>query len=92
MLIIAGLSCAVLIDAGLSCAVLIVAGLSCAVLGIGLVVRSFVAFAAVQCTELNFKERLFIVGAWLPKATVQVRINKRPCVIRVRNVVRYCPW
>ncbi|XP_076457027.1 sodium/hydrogen exchanger 9B2-like [Babylonia areolata] len=46
-----------------------------AVLGIGLGVRCFVAFLAVLGTNLNLKERLFVVVAWLPKATVQAAIG-----------------
>ncbi|GFR84744.1 mitochondrial sodium/hydrogen exchanger 9B2-like [Elysia marginata] len=50
-------------------------GLGLAVLSIGLGFRSLVAFLAVYGTRLNFKERLFIPIAWLPKATVQAAIG-----------------
>ena len=45
-----------------------------AVLAIGLAFRALVSYLAVLGTDLNFKERLFIPIAWLPKATVQVSI------------------
>ncbi|XP_076454012.1 sodium/hydrogen exchanger 9B2-like [Babylonia areolata] len=50
-------------------------GLGIAVLAIGLGVRCLVAFLAVLGTNLNVKERLFVVIAWLPKATVQAAIG-----------------
>ena len=46
------------------------------VLFIGLVARSLAAYLAVSWTDLNFKEKIFIVGAWLPKATVQVSLPR----------------
>ncbi|XP_064597342.1 sodium/hydrogen exchanger 9B2-like [Liolophura sinensis] len=50
-------------------------GLGVAVLGIGLVFRMLTSFLAVSGTDLTMKERLFIVFAWLPKATVQAAIG-----------------
>uniref|UniRef100_A0A2C9LYR2 Cation/H+ exchanger transmembrane domain-containing protein n=1 Tax=Biomphalaria glabrata TaxID=6526 RepID=A0A2C9LYR2_BIOGL len=51
-----------------------VIGLGIAVLVIGLVFRITVSFLSVFFTNLNYKERLFVAMAWLPKATVQVYI------------------
>ena len=53
----------------------IAAGLGLAVLGVGLVIRSLVAFLAVFGAGLNMKEKFFIPLAWLPKATVQAAIG-----------------
>lgn len=52
----------------------LLSGLGMGALGIGLTVRIVVAYLAVMRTNLNWKERLFIPLAWLPKATVQVKI------------------
>ncbi|GFN98310.1 mitochondrial sodium/hydrogen exchanger 9b2-like [Plakobranchus ocellatus] len=52
-----------------------IVGLGVAVLGIGLTFRAAVSYLAVMGTDLNFKERLFIPIAWLPKATVQAAIG-----------------
>uniref|UniRef100_A0A2C9K2F1 Cation/H+ exchanger transmembrane domain-containing protein n=1 Tax=Biomphalaria glabrata TaxID=6526 RepID=A0A2C9K2F1_BIOGL len=52
-----------------------VIGLGIAVLVIGLVFRISVSFLSVFFTNLNYKERLFVAMAWLPKATVQAAIG-----------------
>ena len=46
-----------------------------AVLSIGLILRTLTAFVVTYGLGLNIREMLFIAIAWLPKATVQVRIN-----------------
>lgn len=47
-------------------------GLGIGSLAIGLLVRVLFTFVCVLCAGFNFKEKLFIALAWLPKATVQV--------------------
>lgn len=49
-----------------------VTGLCVATLGIALVVRIIVTFLMVCFAGFNFKEKVFISLAWIPKATVQV--------------------
>jgi NhaP-type Na+/H+ or K+/H+ antiporter len=56
-------------DAGLSGAALIC---------IGLLARSLGTFVSVMGTELDWKERLFCVISYLPKATVQAAIGAIP--------------
>uniref|UniRef100_A0A8C9SLP1 Cation/H+ exchanger transmembrane domain-containing protein n=1 Tax=Scleropages formosus TaxID=113540 RepID=A0A8C9SLP1_SCLFO len=50
-------------------------GLGLATLSTGLVVRVAFTFAMVLVAGFNFKEKVFIALAWLPKATVQVRLQ-----------------
>lgn len=50
-------------------------GFGIIVLVIGLIIRCPVAFFAVFNTDLNLKERLFIMMAWSPKATVQAALG-----------------
>lgn len=49
-----------------------VAGLCVAILGIALVVRIIATFLMVSFAGFNFKEKVFVSLAWIPKATVQV--------------------
>lgn len=53
-----------------------VLGKAIAVLIIGLVVRVAVTYLVVYGNNMNVKEKLFCTIAWLPKATVQVRLVK----------------
>ena len=53
-----------------------VTGKAIAVLIIGLVVRVAVTYLVVYGNNMTVKEKLFCTIAWLPKATVQVRIVK----------------
>ncbi|XP_055765976.1 sodium/hydrogen exchanger 9B2-like isoform X1 [Salvelinus fontinalis] len=50
-------------------------GLGIGSLAIGLLVRILFTFVCVLCAGFNFKEKLFIALAWLPKATVQAAIG-----------------
>uniref|UniRef100_A0AAR2IXE3 Cation/H+ exchanger transmembrane domain-containing protein n=1 Tax=Pygocentrus nattereri TaxID=42514 RepID=A0AAR2IXE3_PYGNA len=50
-------------------------GLGLAALCIALTVRIFFTFLMVLCAGFNFKEKLFIALAWMPKATVQAAIG-----------------
>uniref|UniRef100_A0A4W5JUD5 Cation/H+ exchanger transmembrane domain-containing protein n=1 Tax=Hucho hucho TaxID=62062 RepID=A0A4W5JUD5_9TELE len=50
-------------------------GLGIGSLAIGLLVRVLFTFVCVLCAGFNFKEKLFITLAWLPKATVQAAIG-----------------
>ncbi|XP_029106005.1 sodium/hydrogen exchanger 9B2-like [Scleropages formosus] len=50
-------------------------GLGLAVLGIGLLVRVLITFTMVLFAGFNFKEKVFIALAWIPKATVQAAIG-----------------
>ncbi|XP_046900383.1 sodium/hydrogen exchanger 9B2 isoform X2 [Hypomesus transpacificus] len=50
-------------------------GLGIASLAIALLVRVLFTFVCVLCSGFNFKEKLFISLAWLPKATVQAAIG-----------------
>lgn len=43
-----------------------------AILGIALVVRIIATFLMVCFAGFNFKEKVFVSLAWIPKATVQV--------------------
>lgn len=49
-------------------------GLGLAVLAIGLALRIIASFFVVFGLGLSLREKLFIPFAWLPKATVQVRL------------------
>jgi NhaP-type Na+/H+ or K+/H+ antiporter len=49
----------------------------------GLLFRSFGVFLATFRTVLTFKERLFVVFAYLPKATVQASIGSIPLVLGI---------
>lgn len=69
----------VLVGASVNVTYLINAGLpAIAMILLGLFIRSFGVFASVLGTELNSKERLFCVLAYLPKATVQAAIGSVP--------------
>ncbi|XP_029917393.1 sodium/hydrogen exchanger 9B2 isoform X2 [Myripristis murdjan] len=50
-------------------------GLGVASLFIALVVRVLFTFVCVLCAGFNFKEKVFIALAWMPKATVQAAIG-----------------
>ncbi|KAM6972717.1 sodium/hydrogen exchanger 9B2 [Aplochiton taeniatus] len=50
-------------------------GLGIACLAICLVVRVLFTFVCVLCAGFNFKEKIFIALAWVPKATVQAAIG-----------------
>ncbi|OXB56677.1 hypothetical protein ASZ78_013123 [Callipepla squamata] len=50
-------------------------GLCVATLGIALVVRIVVTFLMVCFAGFNFKEKVFVSLAWIPKATVQAAIG-----------------
>ncbi|XP_027492132.1 sodium/hydrogen exchanger 9B2 isoform X2 [Corapipo altera] len=50
-------------------------GLCVAILGIALVVRIIATFLMVSFTGFNFKEKVFVSLAWMPKATVQAAIG-----------------
>ncbi|KAI1887531.1 hypothetical protein AGOR_G00191270 [Albula goreensis] len=50
-------------------------GLGLATLLIALVVRILFTFLMVMCAGFNFKEKVFIALAWVPKATVQAAIG-----------------
>ncbi|KAI1238508.1 hypothetical protein IHE44_0013242 [Lamprotornis superbus] len=52
-----------------------VAGLCVAILGIALVVRIVATFLMVSFAGFNFKEKVFVSLAWIPKATVQAAIG-----------------
>lgn len=48
-------------------------GLCIATLGVALVVRVMATFLMVSFAGFNFKEKIFVSLAWIPKATVQVK-------------------
>lgn len=50
-------------------------GLGVASLVIALTVRVLFTFVMVMCAGFNFKEKIFIALAWMPKATVQAAIG-----------------
>ncbi|KAL8206868.1 UNVERIFIED_CONTAM: hypothetical protein K2H54_032782 [Gekko kuhli] len=50
-------------------------GLCLATMGASLLVRIIAAFSLASCAGFNFKEKLFIALAWIPKATVQAAIG-----------------
>ncbi|XP_037991217.1 sodium/hydrogen exchanger 9B2-like isoform X3 [Motacilla alba alba] len=50
-------------------------GLCVAILGIALVVRIIATFLMVSFAGFNFKEKVFVSLAWIPKATVQAAIG-----------------
>ncbi|NWI17162.1 SL9B2 protein, partial [Crypturellus soui] len=50
-------------------------GLCIATLGIALIVRILVTFLMVCFAGFNFKEKVFVSLAWMPKATVQAAIG-----------------
>ncbi|XP_065913463.1 sodium/hydrogen exchanger 9B2-like [Dysidea avara] len=45
------------------------------VLSIGVLVRTIAVLVALQGSKLNYKEKLFVVIAWLPRATVQTVVG-----------------
>ena len=45
------------------------------VLTLSLVLRMLGTYFAVSCGNLNFKEKVFMAFAWLPKATVQAALG-----------------
>ncbi|KAG7314219.1 hypothetical protein KOW79_022715 [Hemibagrus wyckioides] len=53
----------------------ITVALGLATLSIALSVRIFITFLMVLCAGFNFKEKIFIALAWMPKATVQAAIG-----------------
>ncbi|XP_060773180.1 sodium/hydrogen exchanger 9B2 [Neoarius graeffei] len=53
----------------------ITVALGLAALSIALSVRVFFTFLMVLCAGFNFKEKIFIALAWMPKATVQAAIG-----------------
>jgi solute carrier family 9B (sodium/hydrogen exchanger), member 1/2 len=50
-------------------------GLALAVIVTALFVRMVFTVISVSCAGLNFKERLFVAIAWIPKATVQAALG-----------------
>ncbi|XP_025071451.1 sodium/hydrogen exchanger 9B2 isoform X1 [Alligator sinensis] len=50
-------------------------GLCIATLGVALVVRVMATFLMVSFARFNFKEKIFVSLAWIPKATVQAAIG-----------------
>ncbi|XP_060102969.1 sodium/hydrogen exchanger 9B2-like [Heteronotia binoei] len=50
-------------------------GLCLATMGASLLCRMTAAFSLMACAGFNFKEKLFIALAWIPKATVQAAIG-----------------
>jgi NhaP-type Na+/H+ or K+/H+ antiporter len=50
--------------------------LGLAVLCGAVVIRMFITYFAVYCSNFNWKERLFLSVAWMPKATVQAALGK----------------
>ncbi|XP_076150101.1 sodium/hydrogen exchanger 9B2 isoform X1 [Alosa pseudoharengus] len=50
-------------------------GLGIAALIIALAIRLLFTFVMVMCAGFNFKEKIFIAIAWMPKATVQAAIG-----------------
>ncbi|XP_077156863.1 sodium/hydrogen exchanger 9B2-like [Paroedura picta] len=50
-------------------------GLCLATMGASLLARMTAAFTLMSCAGFNFKEKLFITLAWIPKATVQAAIG-----------------
>ncbi|KAF7687059.1 sodium/hydrogen exchanger 9B2 isoform X2 [Silurus meridionalis] len=53
----------------------ITVALGLAALSIALTVRIFFTFLMALCAGFNFKEKIFIALAWMPKATVQAAIG-----------------
>ena len=60
-------------------------GMGILVLILALVLRMIGTFFAVSCGTLNFKEKIFMAFAWLPKATVQAALGP----IFLDNVLRF---
>jgi NhaP-type Na+/H+ or K+/H+ antiporter len=56
-----------------------------AVIGIGLVFRSMGTYLSLLGTPLNFRERIFCVVAYIPKATVQAAIGAVPLAAGVAS-------
>ncbi|HDL90640.1 MAG TPA: sodium:proton antiporter [Thermodesulforhabdus norvegica] len=56
-----------------------------AVIGVGLIFRSVGTYLCVLGTDLNWKERLFCVVAYIPKATVQAAIGAVPLEAGVQS-------
>lgn len=52
-----------------------VIGLGFACICIGIVFRTLATFLSVTCSSFNLKEKLFLCGAWIPKATVQAAVG-----------------
>lgn len=52
------------------------------VISIGLISRVLAAFCATFGARFKWKERVFIAFAWIPKATVQVRLALHAAVYR----------
>ncbi len=69
MLVGAEVNTALAIDAGL---------LGIAIISFGLMARSVGTYISVLGTDLNFKERIFCVISYTPKATVQAAIGAVP--------------
>ncbi|XP_023590514.1 sodium/hydrogen exchanger 9B2-like [Trichechus manatus latirostris] len=51
-------------------------GLCVATLGVAVLIRILTTFLMVCSAGFNIKEKIFISSAWLPKATVQVMIDR----------------
>jgi len=60
-------------------------GMGILVLILALVLRMIGTFFAVSCGTLNFKEKIFMAFAWLPKATVQAALGP----IFLDNAIKY---
>lgn len=54
-------------------------------LACGTTVRIIIVFLAIQGNKLNVKETIFIMIAWLPKATVQAAIGSAALDLAMRN-------
>lgn len=76
----------VLVGAQVNIAVALDAGLQGAlIIFIGLIGRSIGVIISLLGTELNWKERLFCIIAYIPKATVQAAIGAVPLALGVKS-------
>lgn len=55
----------------------VLAGVGVGTLLIALTVRILVTYICVLCAGFSVREKVFIALAWMPKATVQVRLPRR---------------
>lgn len=53
----------------------VLAGVGVGTLLIALTVRILVTYVCVLCAGFTVREKVFIALAWMPKATVQVRLH-----------------
>jgi len=76
----------VLVGAQVNIAVAWKAGLAgAALIVVALIGRSIGTYLSVMGTDLNFKERLFCVISYIPKATVQAAIGAVPLEAGVKS-------